>query len=112
MPISNPGSTGGIQTFDDATNTTVTLLANTAALVLAANPLRKYFSIVNNGAFDVTVVLGGTTAEEGATTGVTLGSGIILKGGGGSVDPGFLVYTGQISAICAAATSLAVVEGT
>lgn len=113
MPISNPGSVSvsTAQPFNTATNASVALTANTAVQVLAANVNRKYVGIVNNSAFDVTLCLGGTTTS-GTTTGVTLNQGIILKGGGGgfeSIPPA--LYTGQISAICASAASLAVVEG-
>lgn len=111
MGLNNIGSINlQNNTFNSANNTTVSLTANTAATVLAANANRKYAIIINNGSGDVTVMLGGTAGTP--PTGVTIGNGIILIGKGAHYEIGpHNLYIGLITAISGSAGSLSVVEG-
>lgn len=92
------------------TDSTPALTAATALQLLAANANRKYASIVNNSASDVTIQLG-------PVAGAAVGKGIVLKPGGSSVLIGPATpinWLGAISAISAgavAAGQLSVSEG-
>lgn len=111
MSINNPGSVTAPNPATTIADSIPDLAANTAEQLLAANPDRKFASIVNNSGSDITIILG-------ETTGAVLGKGILLKGGGGSVviSPNADIWwQGPISAIAGGAISagqLGVVEGT
>lgn len=112
MTINNPGSVQTVNNLATAIATTApALTANTALQLLAANPNRKFAAIVNNSPVDVTIVLGGTA-------GAVVGTGIVLKSGGGSLSISPVAdiwWQGAISAIAGGAISagqLGVVEGT
>ena len=108
VPAVNVTSVTPTSPFTSCTNGVVPLTANTAATVRPALSTRKYLAVINTGSSDVTLILG-------PTTGATVGTGIILKGGGGSsyeTSEAIGLYTGAISAIAASSATLAWTECT
>lgn len=105
MPSSNPGN--AIVTpvaYSSCTNTKPALSAGTALQLFAATSTRQYAHFTNNGPADITLIYG-------ATTGATADAGIVLKGPGGTHEINQSnLYTGPISALCAAASSISVIH--
>lgn len=104
--INNSSSTSaGATKFSQCVNGKVDLVANNATDILAARFSRVYAAFVNNGSTDITLVL-----EDKSRA--VLGSGIIIKGGGGSFEiTQSNLYTGKVSAVSGSSTQLSFVEG-
>jgi hypothetical protein len=85
------------------TQTAVALTANASTQIIAANSARKSLAVLNRGASDADLKVGGAA---------TIGQGILVaaNGGGYVFDMG-AVPNGAIQAISPAATTLIVLEG-
>jgi hypothetical protein len=105
--INNPTSqtsSAETSTFDKCTNSEITVGANAPVTILKANPKRAYAALINNSAFDITLILGSN--KDGA-----INKGIILKPRGGSFEiTAVNLYIGQVTAICASETNITFVE--
>ena len=94
------GASVGATTFNGQLTISVT---TSATVLLASNANRKGFILVNNGA--VNVFLGNASVVSGATA--QAAGGILLAANGGSISGDFLGgYSGAISGITAASTSV------
>lgn len=113
MPTSNPGnSTITPVSYSNCTNARTALAANTAVQILAATPSagntgsREYAHFTNNGSADITLIYG-------PVTGATIEAGIPLKGPGGTHEINQSnLCTSAISALCASASFISVVQCT
>lgn len=110
VPVTNVPTTqsiSAINTITTSTDSRVSLTANTAALVLAANANRKEATItLETPGVSVILRRGGTTSLT------TTAGGILLTGAGASYTTSASdLWLGQISAVCASAAVLNVSEG-
>lgn len=102
--INNVSSIESAPSFDTCINADKSLNKDVAAIVINANPARRYAAFINNSNVDITLILG--ESNQGS-----IGKGIILKPRGGSyeIDANNL-YVGRVCAISAVAVKLSYVE--
>lgn len=93
-----------IAVFDNCTHGDKSLIANSAAEILAAKSDRKYAAFINNSPMEITLVLGETTKA-------VINKGIILKPGGSYEINSNNLYIGAVSAIAKTACKLIFIEG-
>jgi hypothetical protein len=90
-------------TFDTCTHSDKSLIANSAAEIIAANSERKYAAFINNSTVDITLILAETSKAA-------LNKGIILRPGGSYEINSNNLYVGVVSAISKFACKLIFVE--
>lgn len=91
-------------TFDSCTHGDKSLIANSAAEIIAANSERQYAAFVNNSTIDITLILGETSKAA-------LNKGIVLRPGGSYEINSNNLYIGAVSAIAKTACKLIFIEG-
>ncbi|BBD60598.1 hypothetical protein NIES2109_33970 [Nostoc sp. HK-01] len=101
--INNVASSSPIAVFDSCTHSDKSLIANSAAEILAAKSERKYAAFINNSSVEITLILGETNKAA-------LNKGIVLKPGGSYEINSNNLYVGAVSAIAKLGCKLIYVE--
>lgn len=105
ISITPSGAGGGAAAFNTVATTTPTVPGNTATLIIAANPARKYLMISNPSGSLAYIAFG-------STTGLTTSSGIPIVAKSFYELKGDNLYTGAIYAISASSITWFLTEGT
>lgn len=105
ITITPAGATGGAAAYGTVTNTFVTIPNNTATLILAANPSRKYAYISNNSGSGLSIQFGSPTGLT-ATTGLTVGAKTYYELKGDNL------FTGNVYGFSTSGIIISLAEGT
>lgn len=103
--VSGQINTNGTAAFGTVTNNTVSVSKNTATLLLAANPLRKYAYISNGSGSSLTI-------QFGNSTGLTSSTGLYVGGQNFYELAGDNLFTGAIYGYSGGNITVSVTEGT